>query len=152
MGHTTRPEEGSNLARLFEATLAATDIVIASPVYWFSLSSRTKRYLDHWTAWLYAPGVDFRAAMTGRTLWAVTTSAGDPFRVAEPLVGTLNNLAAYMEMNFGGVLRGNGTAPGDVLQDTDALAHAKTIFAQDAPPARFPGSYTQPESDTERAG
>lgn len=148
VGHATRPEEGGNLARLYEATLAATDIVIASPVYWFSLSSRTKRYLDHWTAWLYVPDVDFKAAMAGRTLWAVTASAGDPSRVAEPLVGTLNNLAAYMEMNFGGVLSGNGTAPGDVLTDTDALARAKTFFAQDPSPARFPGSSTQPESGT----
>jgi multimeric flavodoxin WrbA len=151
VGHATRPEEGSNLARLFEATLAATDIVIASPVYWFSLSSRTKRYLDHWTAWLYAPGVDFKAAMAGRTLWAVTASAGDPSRVAAPVVGTLENLAAYMEMNFGGVLSGNGTAPGDVLTDTDALAHAKTFFAQDAQPARFPGDHTRPESAMESA-
>ncbi|MFE7760412.1 flavodoxin family protein [Streptomyces sp. NPDC057438] len=151
VGRTTWPEEGSNLVRLYEATLAATDIVIASPVCWFSLPSRTKRYLDHWTAWLYAPGVDFGAAMAGRTLWAVTTSAGDPSRVAEPLVGTLNNLAAYMRMHFGGVLHGNGTAPGEVLQDTDALAHAKTFFAQYAPPARFPDSFARPEPDTESA-
>lgn len=102
-GHTTRPEESGNLARLFEATLAATDIVIASPVDWFSLSSRTKRYLDHWTPWLYVPDVDFRAAMAGRTLWAVTSSAGESPRGAEPLVGTLNNLAAHLQMNFGGV-------------------------------------------------
>ncbi|MFF5372760.1 flavodoxin family protein [Streptomyces sp. NPDC013187] len=149
-GHTTRPEEG-NLALLFEATLAATDIVIASPVYWYSLSSHTKRYLDTWTSWLYTPGLDFRAAMAGRTLWGVTTSAGDLPWLAEPLVSTINHWAAYMRMNFGGVLRGNGTAPGDVLNDTDALAHAKTFFAQDAPPARFPGGYTQPESDTESA-
>ncbi|MDQ0834570.1 hypothetical protein QF032_006414 [Streptomyces achromogenes] len=52
---------------------------------------------------------------------------------------------------IGGVLRGNGTAPGDVLKDTEALARAKTFFDQDAPPARFPGVYTQPESDTESA-
>ncbi|MBP5865946.1 NAD(P)H-dependent oxidoreductase [Streptomyces scabiei] len=145
--HTTRPEEGSDLARLFEATYAATDIVIASPVYWFSLSSRTKRYLDHWTAWLYAPEVDFGAAMAGRTLWAVTASAGASSRVAEPLVGTLNNLAAYLQMNFGGVLHGTGTAPGDVLKDADALAHAGTFFAQHAPPARFPHSFARPEPD-----
>ncbi|WEH13259.1 NAD(P)H-dependent oxidoreductase [Streptomyces sp. VNUA24] len=153
VGPTTRPEEGSNLARLFEATYAATDIVIASPVHWFSLSSRTKRYLDHWTTWLYAPGVDFGAAMAGRTLWAVTASAGDPSRVAEPLVGTLNNLAAHLRMNFGGVLHGNGTgtgngtAPGDVLKDADAPAHARTFFARYAPPARFPHSFARPESD-----
>ncbi len=60
-------------------------------------------------------------------------------------------MAAYLQMNFGGVLYGNGTAPGDVLTDTDALAHAKTFFAQDAPPARLPDSYPRPDSDTESA-
>lgn len=43
-----RPTEG-NLALLLDATLAATDIVIASPLYWYSVSAHTKRYLDHWS-------------------------------------------------------------------------------------------------------
>lgn len=75
-GDPSRPEEG-NHALLLDATLAATDIVIVSPVYWYSLSSHTKRYLDGWTSWMYIPGLGFRAAMAGRTLWGVTTSAGD---------------------------------------------------------------------------
>jgi hypothetical protein len=41
-------------------------------------------------------------------------------------------------MHFGGVLLGNGSAPGDVLKDTEALTRAKTFFAQDTPLARFP--------------
>jgi hypothetical protein len=40
----------------------------------------------------------------------------------------LGNSAAYMEMRFGGVLLGNGSKPGDVLNDTDALTRAKTFF------------------------
>lgn len=58
--------------------------------------------------------------------------------VADPLVGTLRNSAAYLGMRFGGVLLGNGSKPGDVLNDTEALARAKTFFAQDTPLARFP--------------
>jgi hypothetical protein len=61
------------------------------------------------------------------------------------------NWAAFMKMNFGGVLRGIGTAPGDVLKDTEAPARAKSFFAQDAPPARFPGGCTRPESDAASA-
>lgn len=57
--------------------------------------------------------------------------------VADPLVGTLNNSAAYMGMSFGGVLLGNGSKPGDVLKDTEALTRAKTFFAGEAPAARF---------------
>ncbi|KUN26501.1 flavodoxin [Streptomyces antibioticus] len=132
-----RPKDG-NTGLLFDATIAATDIVIASPLYWYSLSGQAKRYLDYWSGWLRTPGVDFKATMAGRTLWGVTALAHEEFEVADPLVGTLNNSAAYMRMRFGGVLLGNGSKPGDVLRDTEALARAKTFFAQEAPLARFP--------------
>ncbi|SNX63279.1 multimeric flavodoxin WrbA [Streptomyces sp. TLI_55] len=132
-----RPAEGAT-GLLFDATIAATDIVIASPLYWYSLSGQAKRYLDYWSGWLRTPGVDFKATMAGRTLWGVTALAHEEFEVADPLVGTLNNSAAYMRMRFGGVLLGNGSKPGDVLRDTEALARAKTFFAQEAPLARFP--------------
>ncbi|MDX3248904.1 flavodoxin family protein [Streptomyces sp. ME18-1-4] len=131
-----RPTEGSP-ALLLDATLAATDIVIASPLYWYSVSGQTKRYLDHWSGWLRTPGVDFKATLAGRTLWGVSVLADDQPVVADPLIGTLNNSAAYLRMRFGGVLLGNGSKPGDVLKDTQALTRAKTFFAPEAPLARF---------------
>ncbi|MER6152803.1 flavodoxin family protein [Streptomyces hirsutus] len=134
-----RPPEG-NVTLLLDATVAATDLVIVSPLYWYSVSAQTKRYLDHWSGWLRTPGLDFKATMAGRTLWGVTTFADDEPVVADPLVGTLHHSAAYLGMRFGGVLLGNGSRPGDVLKDTEALARAKTFFAPDAPAplARFP--------------
>ncbi|WP_030145396.1 flavodoxin family protein [Streptomyces violaceorubidus] len=132
----TRPTEGS--ARLLlDATLAATDIVIASPLYLYTLSTPVKRYLDHWSGWLRTPGLDFKATLAGRTLWGVTALAHEEREVADPLIGALHNSAAYMGMRFGGVLLGNGSKPGDVLRDTEALARAKTFFARRAPYARF---------------
>ncbi|MFF7766691.1 flavodoxin family protein [Streptomyces massasporeus] len=131
-----RPTEG-NVARLLDATLAATDIVIVSPLYWYSVSAQTKRYLDYWSGWLRTPGLDFKATLAGRTLWGVTALAHTQEVVADPLVGTLHNSAAYMGMRFGGVLLGNGSKPGDVLTDDAALTRAKTFFEQEAPLARF---------------
>ncbi|MCQ4209908.1 flavodoxin family protein [Streptomyces longispororuber] len=131
-----RPQ-GDDVALLLDATLEATDIVIASPLYWYSVSAPTKRYLDYWSGWLRTPGVDFKETLAGRTLWGVTALAHEEFVVADPLVGTLHNSAAYMGMRFGGVLLGNGSKPGDVLTDETALTRAKTFFAQDAPLARF---------------
>ncbi|MGW2705190.1 flavodoxin family protein [Streptomyces sp. NPDC001340] len=133
-----RPTSDTETGLLLDATLAATDIVIASPLYWYSVSGLTKRYLDYWAGWLRTPGIDFRATMAGRTLWGVAALAEREPSVAEPLVGTLNNSAAYLKMRFGGVLLGNGSAPGDVRKDTAALTRAKTFFAQEAPLARFP--------------
>jgi multimeric flavodoxin WrbA len=133
-----RPPSDANAGLLLDATLAATDIVIASPLYWYSVSSLTKRYLDYWSAWLRTPGLDFKATLAGRTLWGIAALADAEPSVADPYVGTLNNSAAYLRMRFGGVLLGNGSARGDVRKDTEALARAKTFFAQDAPLARFP--------------
>jgi multimeric flavodoxin WrbA len=131
--------EAENEALLREATLAATDLVFATPLYWYSVSSHTKAYLDHWTKWLNVPGLDFRARMAGRTLWGVTAMADRAEGVAQPLELTLGNTAAFMRMRYGGVLLGNGSAPGQVLDDARALARAKTFFAQDPPLARFTG-------------
>ncbi|MFD5077442.1 flavodoxin family protein [Streptomyces sp. NPDC058371] len=138
-----RPTEGA-AGLLLDATLAATDIVIASPLYWYSVSASTKRYLDYWSGWLRTPNTDFKATLAGRTLWGVTALAHPEEEVAAPLIGTLSNSAAYMEMRFGGVLLGNGSKPGDVLEDSAALARAKTFFAQEPSLARFPYEHEVP--------
>lgn len=112
---------------LLDATLAATDLVIASPLYWYSVSATTKLYLDYWSRWMRLPGVDFVARMAGKTMWTVTALSDEP-ATAEPLIGTLKLSADYLKMKWGGVLLGDGSKPGDVLTDTAALTAAKTFF------------------------
>ncbi|NUQ97283.1 MAG: NAD(P)H-dependent oxidoreductase [Streptomyces sp.] len=129
-------QENEELLR--QATLAATDIVIVSPLYWYSLSSYAKRYLDYWSKWLATPDPSFKAKMAGRTLWGVTAMAHREEVVAQPLVLTLQHTAAYMGMHFGGVLLGNGSRPGQVLNDDQAAIRAKRFFTKEAPLARFP--------------
>lgn len=113
---------------LLDATLDATDLVIVSPLYWYSVSAATKLYLDHWSGWLRVPGLDFRQRMGGHTLWGVTALATADPSVAAPLVGTLRLCADFLGMEWGGVLLGNGSRPGDVLDDETALFRAKTFF------------------------
>lgn len=129
---------GENEEALRQATLQATDIVIASPLYWYTLSAQTKRYLDYWSGWLTVPESDFKKRMAGRTLWGVTVMADDDEAVADGLATTLNHTAAYLRMHFGGLLLGNGSRPGQVRQDERALIRAKTFFQREAPLARFP--------------
>ncbi|QGV78405.1 flavodoxin family protein [Streptomyces ficellus] len=134
-GTWTAGETEEDLRR---ATLAATDVVLVSPLYWYTVSAQTKRYLDYWSGWLTAPGSDFKERMAGRTLWGVTVMAHEEEVVADGMLTTLNNSAAYMGMRFGGVLFGNGSRPGQVRGDEAALLRAKTFFDREAPLARFP--------------
>ncbi|MFF5427383.1 MULTISPECIES: flavodoxin family protein [unclassified Streptomyces] len=123
---------------LLRATTEATDIVIASPLYWYSVSAQTKRYLDYWSGWLNLPGSDFKQRMAGGTLWGVTVMADSDHVVADGLTTTLHHSAAYLRMRFGGVLTGTGSRPGRVRADEQAMIHAKTFFEREAPLARFP--------------
>ncbi|MBT2492064.1 NAD(P)H-dependent oxidoreductase [Streptomyces sp. ISL-96] len=131
-------QAGENEETLRQATLEATDIVIASPLYWYTVSAQTKRYLDYWSGWLSVPGSDFKERMAGRTLWGVTVMADDDEVVGDGLVTTLNHTAAYLRMGFGGVLFGNGSRPGQVRNDERAMIRAKTFFQGEPPLARFP--------------
>ncbi|MET9438622.1 NAD(P)H-dependent oxidoreductase [Streptomyces sp. NPDC006551] len=129
-------EENEEL--LWRATVEATDIVIVSPLYWYSLSAQTKRYLDYWSGWLNVPGSDFKERMAGGTLWGVTAMADDDHVVANGLVTSLSHSAAYLRMRFGGVLTGTGSRPGRVRADEQAMARAKTFFQGETPLALFP--------------
>ena len=119
------PPPTGNERILFDATVAASDVVIVSPVYWYSVSTLVKHYLDYWTAWMRVPGVDFPGVMAGKTLWGITVTSDDDLANIEPLIGTLRLSAEYFGMGWGGVLIGYGNRPGDVV---GSLEQAATFF------------------------
>jgi len=57
---------------LLDATLAATDLVLVVPLYWYSVPASAKLYLDYWSSWLRVPGADFKSRMSGKILWGVS--------------------------------------------------------------------------------
>lgn len=140
--HEADHRPGGVEEELLRATVEATDVVIVSPLYWYSLSAQTKRYLDYWSGWLNVPDSDFKERMAGGTLWGVTAMADDDHAVADGLVTGLSLSAAYLRMRFGGVLTGTGSRPGRVRADARAMTEAKNFFHREAPFARFP--YEEP--------
>ncbi|HJV89718.1 MAG TPA: NAD(P)H-dependent oxidoreductase [Holophagaceae bacterium] len=114
---------------LAEATLAATDLVIVSPVYWYSLPAAAKLYFDHWSGWMRSPALQLRERMKGRQLWAVLVDSDQAHEgSAEPVLDSLRRTADFMGMRFGGALLGHGSKPGEALQDPAVGAAAATFF------------------------
>jgi len=124
------PQPEGNERVLFDATLDATDLVFAVPLYWYSVPAAAKTYLDYWSGWLRVPGADFKARMAAKKLWGVSALSDEDFSVADPLIGTLKLTAGYLGMEFGGVLLGYGNKPGEILSDAAALERAEKFFAQ----------------------
>ena len=129
-GEGEYPAPTGHAKTLLDATLWATDLVFATPTYWYSLPASVKLYLDHWSAWMRVPGLEFKKAMKGRALWVITVNSDDPGEDASsgPLLRTLELTAEYMHMRFAGALVGHGNRPGDAAKDEIAIRAARTLF------------------------
>jgi putative NADPH-quinone reductase len=120
------PDEGSVMRQLLDQTLACTDLVFVAPVYWFSFPSTLKAYLDHWSAWLRVPGLEFKAQMSAKRLWLITTN-GDRAK-AQPMIDSTAMCAKFLDMPLAGVLWGKGGAPEAVRGDAEAVVTASSFL------------------------
>lgn len=127
------PEPQGDLGRALKDTLWATDLLVAAPLYWYSLPAPLKLYLDHWSAFMRVPGLDFKPQMAGKAMYLLcATSSGEEPHLATPLVDALRFSADYMKMRWGGAVLGDGSRPGDVLKDEAAMAAAARLLLSDA--------------------
>lgn len=128
--HTTGtyPWPQGPLRELLDATLAATDIVLVTPVYWFSFPATLKAYLDQWSAWLRVPELGFKEQMQRKRLHLITTSGTR--QKAQPMIDSARLCAEFFPMPFAGALWGKGGAPGAVQADADAVREAATFLLQ----------------------
>lgn len=124
-GQYPMPELGKDgdMKALLDATLACDVLILVAPVYWYSFPANLKTYLDHWSAWMRIPGVDFKGEMAKKTLRLITTS-GDRAK-AQPMIDSTELCAKFLGMNWGGVLWGKGGPPKAVESDAAAIDTAK---------------------------
>lgn len=123
------PEPEGDLGRALKDTLWATDMLVAAPLYWYSLPAPLKLYLDHWSAFMRVPGLDFKSQMAGKAMYVLcATSSGEAPHLAAPLVDSLRFSADYMKMRWGGAVLGDGSRPGDVLKDEAAMTAAAKLL------------------------
>lgn len=124
------PPEG-NARLVCDATLAATDLVLVTPVNWYSVAWPAKLYLDHWSAWMRIPELAFGPTLEGRSLWGVIVDSdveGEAEGSASPVVDVLRRTAAYMAMRWRGALIGHANRPGEIEADAAALEAAARYF------------------------
>jgi multimeric flavodoxin WrbA len=78
-----------DMKRLYPKMKAADGIVIASPIYWFTVSAQTKLFMDRW----YALGGDDGYELAGKKFGIVLAYAdADPF-----ISGAVNALRTFQD-------------------------------------------------------
>jgi multimeric flavodoxin WrbA len=111
-----------DLLEVFPKLRQADGIVIASPVYWFTVSAQTKLFMDRW----YALGGPEGYALKGKRFGIVLTYADeDPFTS-----GAVNALRTFQDaLNFigakiVGMVYGSAWEAGKIRENREVMAKA----------------------------
>ncbi|MCH9753339.1 MAG: NAD(P)H-dependent oxidoreductase [Alphaproteobacteria bacterium] len=114
--------------KVAEQMIESDPIILATPIYWYSVSAIMKTFLDRWTD-LTVFRKELGRKLRGKTLCVITSyGATEGKRGFEPV---LIQTAEYMGMKYGGCFFsyvGNEKALLDMNED-NAKKLAKTIFS-----------------------
>lgn len=83
---------------LVEKMLQHDIVILASPVYWYTMSAVMKRFIDRWTDLLHKQK-HLGQALKGKNI-AVITSYGTPPFETQGFEVCFKNIAKYMHLNY----------------------------------------------------
>lgn len=108
----------------------ADALVIASPIYWFTVSAQTKLFMDRWYA-LGGPGEEY-AAFAGKRIGIVLTYADvDPFASgAVNALRTFQDAFNYVGAEIIGMIYGSASEAGEIGRNRDLMEKAYELGKQ----------------------
>jgi len=110
---------------IYGKLIEADGWVIASPVYWFSMSAQTKLFLDR----CFALTAYKQDAFAGKRI-AVAMSFGDQDAFDSGCVNalrTFQDAARYVGANLVGMVYGSADKPGEIKSNTALMQQAETL-------------------------
>ena len=110
------------MQKLYPKLRNADAIVVASPIYWFTISAQTKLFMDRW----YALGSDEGYELAGKRFGIVLTYAdADPFvSGAVNALRTFQDAFHFLKAEFVGMVYGSAWKAGEIRRNKQLLKEA----------------------------
>jgi len=114
-----------DMAPLYSKLRQADAIVIATPVYWFTVSAQTKLFMDRW----YAMGGDEGYPFKGKDFGIILTYADeDPFRSgAVNALRTFQDALGFVGAQIKGMVYGSAWKAGEIKKNKALLKKARQL-------------------------
>ena len=114
-----------DMQTLYPKLREAEAILIASPIYWFTISAQTKLFIDRWYALESAQGNALKGKQFGILL---TYGDTDPYSSgAINAIRTFQDMMRYLGAEIGGIVYGTASSEGDVLSQPNLLERAYVL-------------------------
>ena len=110
---------------LYSKIREAAAIVIATPVYWFTVSAQTKLFMDRW----YAMGGDEGYPFKGKKFGIILTYADeDPFRSgAVNALRTFQDALGFVGAQIKGMVYGSAWKAGEIKKNKTLMKKARQL-------------------------
>lgn len=111
-----------DMQKLYPKLRQADAIVIACPIYWFTMSAQMKLCIDRWYALETAQG----NALRGKQLGIVLAYGDTDLYTSGGInaIHTFESIARYLKMDIVGIVHGTAMDIGDADQQPELLEHA----------------------------
>jgi multimeric flavodoxin WrbA len=111
-----------DMQTLYPKLQEAEAMVIASPIYWFTMSAQAKLFIDRWYALESSQGNALKGKQFGILL---TYGDSDPYSSgAINAIRTFQDMFHYIGADFVGIVYGSASNEGDVLNQPKLLERA----------------------------
>lgn len=129
--------QNDDMKALAEEIRTADSLLIATPVYWFTMSGLAKLFMDR----LYVFGAKGYRELKGKRIGVILTSGDPDFRVsgAANAARSFRDAFAYLEAPVVGIVHGSAGKPGGVLRKKSLVKKAYALgrsLARSRPGAR----------------
>lgn len=106
-------------------------LLFSTPIYWYSMSGSMKNFVDRWSQTLRdANYPNFKATMASKKAYVIAVGGDNPYLKGMPMIQQFKYICDFMGMEFAGYIIGQGSKPGDILQDKKALFAAEQLQQQ----------------------
>lgn len=117
-----------DMQMLYPKLRAADAFVIASPIYWFTVSAQTKLLMDRWYALIDSPGNALRGK---RIAIALTYGDSDPFTSgAVNALRTFQDAFHFVGAEIVGMVYGTASREGEIADNQALLERAYRLGQQ----------------------
>lgn len=111
-----------DMQMLYPKLRQADAIVLASPIYWFTMSAQTKLFIDRWYGMESSDGNALKGKQFGILL---TYGDSDPYSSgAINAIRTFQDMLRYIGGNIAGIIYGTAMDIGDVLNQPELMQRA----------------------------
>ena len=117
-----------DMQKLYPKIRQADALVIASPIYWFTVSAQTKLFMDR----CYALGNSGGYALKGKRIGILLTyEDSDPFvSGAVNAIRTFQDAFAYVGAPIVGMVYGRASEPGEIVYNSELMDKAFELGKQ----------------------